>query len=127
MREKNELVVDSAMRCTAQVDRGGCGHARVLFWDMLKRWLQRPETALSCQTLVWGVEWLLIAWLLEPARLFPLRHRQLPVVDRRSADVDGSGADDAVLWFRDVKAPDGAWALQGVGAEGRAACFLRVR
>jgi len=38
----------------------------------------------------------------------------------------GLRADDVVLWIGEVAAPDGAWAMQGVGAEGRAACFLRV-
>ena len=51
----------------------------------------------------WGVVWSRIAWLLERLRPFPL-----PVVD----------------WIGEVAAPDGAWALQGVGAGGRAACFF---
>jgi len=50
--------------------------------------------------------WSRIAWLLERLRPFPL-----PVVD----------------WIGEVTAPDGAWALQGVGTGGRAACFLCVR
>jgi len=67
-----------------RVKRGGCGHARVRFLDLSKRWLQRPERAFSFRTFEWGVVWSRIAWLLERSRSFPL-----PVVDRRSADVDG--------------------------------------
>ena len=46
------------------------------------------------------------SWLLERLRPFPM-----PVVD----------------WIGEVAAPDGAWALRGVGAGGRTACLLWVR
>jgi len=39
----------------------------------------------------------------------------------------GLRVDDLVLWVGEVAAPEGAWALQGVGAGERAACFLWVR
>ena len=35
----------------------------------------------------------------------------------------GLRADNVVRWIGEVAAPDGAWALQSVGAGGRAACF----
>ena len=69
---------------SGRIDRGGCGHARLSFRELPKRWLQRPERAFSFQTFEWEVVWSRIAWLFERSRpsLFP-------VVDRRSADVDG--------------------------------------
>jgi len=54
------------------VDRGGCGHARVSFWDLSNRWLQRPERVFSDRMFEWGVVWSRIAWLLERSRPFPL-------------------------------------------------------
>jgi len=92
---RTSLLEVATSSLSGRVDRGGCGHARISFWDWSKRWLQRPERAFSCQTIAWGVVWLRIAWLLERSRSFPL-----PVVNPGSVGNAGDrGCRKSSMFF----------------------------